>query len=198
VVRVALFSDDGLARDGLRARLDSQAIEVVAEGTLADARTAEPEAELLVVDIGTARDGSEVVVPPGTRWLALVSTPEQGRDALASGAAGTLRREATPERLAAAAHAAAEGLVVLEPGALDLDALRGTPSLDAPIESLTRRELEVLPLLADGLTNRRIAERLGISEHTVKFHVNAILGKLGAATRAEAVARAARLGLLPL
>jgi two-component system, NarL family, nitrate/nitrite response regulator NarL len=63
---------------------------------------------------------------------------------------------------------------------------------------LTPREMEVLQLVAEGLTNRRIAGRLGISEHTAKFHVNAILGKLGASSRSEAVAQAARLGLVLL
>jgi DNA-binding NarL/FixJ family response regulator len=63
---------------------------------------------------------------------------------------------------------------------------------------LTERELEVLPLLALGLPNKAVAQRLGISEHTVKFHVGAILSKLGAASRTEAVMIAARRGLLPL
>ena len=63
---------------------------------------------------------------------------------------------------------------------------------------LTPRESEVLQLLAEGLPNKAIAERLGISDHTAKFHVNAILGKLGASTRTEALAQAARLGLVLL
>jgi DNA-binding NarL/FixJ family response regulator len=66
------------------------------------------------------------------------------------------------------------------------------------VEELTPRETEVLQLLADGLTNKAIAQRLGISDHTVKFHVNAVLGKLGAQSRTEAVVRATRLGLLHL
>ena len=66
------------------------------------------------------------------------------------------------------------------------------------VEDLTPRELEVLQLLAEGLSNKEIARRLGTSEHTVKFHVNAILGKLGAHSRTEAVTRAARLGLIIL
>jgi two-component system, NarL family, nitrate/nitrite response regulator NarL len=65
-------------------------------------------------------------------------------------------------------------------------------------EPFTARELEVVQLLAAGLTNKEIAQRLGITEHTVKFHVNAILGKLGAATRTEAVVQAARLGIVVL
>ncbi len=68
----------------------------------------------------------------------------------------------------------------------------------SPAEELTPREIEVLQLVAEGLPNKQIALRLGISEHTVKFHVDAILGKLGAHSRTEAVTRAARLGLLVL
>ena len=73
------------------------------------------------------------------------------------------------------------------------------PLLDPPIyEPLTERELEVLSLIAEGLPNKRVAQRLGISEHTVKYHINTILGKLGAESRTEAVTRAARLGWLIL
>jgi two-component system, NarL family, nitrate/nitrite response regulator NarL len=67
-----------------------------------------------------------------------------------------------------------------------------------PVEALTPREVDVLRLLGEGLPNKAIARRLGISEHTVKFHVNAILGKLGASSRTEAVVRATRLGLILL
>jgi DNA-binding NarL/FixJ family response regulator len=66
------------------------------------------------------------------------------------------------------------------------------------VEELTPRELAVLHLVAEGLPNKTIALRLGISEHTVKFHINAILGKLGVASRTEAVVRATRLGLILL
>ena len=66
------------------------------------------------------------------------------------------------------------------------------------LEPLTARELEVLRLLSDGMTNKEIASRLGITEHTIKFHVNAILGKLSAETRTEAVVHAARLGIVTL
>jgi DNA-binding NarL/FixJ family response regulator len=88
-------------------------------------------------------------------------------------------------------------LVVFDPSL----ALEPSPARDPSltlVEDLTPRETEVLQLLADGLTNKAIAQRLGISDHTVKFHVNSVLGKLGAQSRTEAVVRASRLGLLLL
>ena len=69
---------------------------------------------------------------------------------------------------------------------------------DRPHEALTAREHDVLELLAQGLGNREIAERLGISDHTVKFHLSAIFGKLGASTRTDAVRRALSLGVIGL
>jgi DNA-binding CsgD family transcriptional regulator len=74
------------------------------------------------------------------------------------------------------------------------------PPRDSPrlYEALTPRELEVLGLVADGLRNREIAERLGVTEHTVKFHLAAVFGKLGATTRTDAVRRGFRLGLIQL
>jgi len=69
---------------------------------------------------------------------------------------------------------------------------------ERPVEALTPREHDVLVLLADGVGNREIASRLGISEHTVKFHLSAVFGKLGATTRTDAVRRALRAGLIDL
>lgn len=72
------------------------------------------------------------------------------------------------------------------------------PGTRQPVEGLTPREHEVLTLLADGLHNREIAERMGVSEHTVKFHLGAIFGKLGASTRTEAVQKGLRLGVIEI
>ncbi len=69
---------------------------------------------------------------------------------------------------------------------------------DPPVETLTVREHDVLALLSDGLSNRDIAGRLSISEHTVKFHLASIFGKLGASTRTEAVQRGLRLGVIDI
>ncbi len=91
-----------------------------------------------------------------------------------------------------------QGLVVIDPAfPLAVVPARGEAA-DVAAEELTPREVEVLQLLVEGLPNKQIAQRLSISEHTVKFHVDAILGKLGAHSRTEAVTRAARLGLIIL
>jgi DNA-binding NarL/FixJ family response regulator len=115
---------------------------------------------------------------------------------------GVVSRDATGAELRAAVAAAAQGLVVL-PAAL----VRGLgrdelglppPGVGALEEALTPRELEVLDLLSQGLANKAIAARLGISENTVKFHVAAVIGKLGASGRTDAVTRGLRRGLIRL
>jgi DNA-binding NarL/FixJ family response regulator len=130
--------------------------------------------------------------------VALLPHQELARAAWSAGARGLLFRDVTRERLAAAVTAVAAGLTSLEPALLE--ELLPAHSLEdsRPVEALTPRELEVLQLLAEGLANKSIAQRLEISEHTVKFHVNAIMGKLGAQSRTEAVVRATRLGLILL
>ena len=113
---------------------------------------------------------------------------------------GLLLRDIEPEALLATVQAVARGLVVLDPElAAELLPEADEPGAVAPpAEALTPRELEVLQLLAEGLANKAIARRLDISDHTVKFHVNAIMGKLNAQSRTEAVVRATRLGLIIL
>lgn len=120
-------------------------------------------------------------------------TDDAARDALRAGARAALPSSATPAQIVAAIYAAASGLAAIP--AVEMGALIPA-SEDAPAESLTPRELEVLEMLAEGLSNKLIAYRLGISAHTAKFHVNAILAKLGAGTRTEAVMRGIRLGLI--
>ena len=130
--------------------------------------------------------------------VALVPDVAHVADAWAAGARGLLRREADAESLAAALRSVAQGLALFDPA---LAAALIPPQDQAPTppaEELTPRELEVLRLVAQGLPNKAIAQRLDISEHTVKFHVNAILGKLGVQSRTEAVVHATRLGLILL
>ncbi len=104
-----------------------------------------------------------------------------------------LPRDAPPEQIVAALRAAAAGLIAIPVEA----AAAFIPAASASdVENLTPREMETLEMLAEGLSNKQIAARLHISEHTAKFHVNSILGKLGAGTRTEAVMRGLRSGLL--
>ena len=202
-VRVVLVGEDPLARGGLHAQLEGQEGGQVAGHTELEHLALALEQgrpEVLVWDLGVepraqlgrASALSQANVP----FVVLLDEDELAGDAVAAGASGVLGREAGPSQIAAAAVAAARGLVVL---AAELAAVSlPRPSGAAPADPLTDREVQVLSLLAEGLSNKQIAGRLGISEHTAKFHVNAILGKLGAQSRTEAVVRAARLGMLML
>jgi DNA-binding NarL/FixJ family response regulator len=129
--------------------------------------------------------------------LALAADPASASQALVAGARAALLRDADGGEIAAAAQALSRGLVVLDAEVLtSLLPTRGLVPKAA--EPLTGRELEVVQLLAQGLSNKAIGDRLQISEHTAKFHVNAIISKLGAQTRTEAAVRAIRLGLVLL
>jgi DNA-binding NarL/FixJ family response regulator len=128
--------------------------------------------------------------------LALVRDQEAAHELLRAGAQGVLPRGVDSERLSAALRAVASGLAVFEPRLLGSALVTRVAHSDGSL--LTPREAEVLRLMAEGLSNKLIAERLKISEHTAKFHVNAILAKLDAETRTEAVVSAARRGLLML
>lgn len=199
-LRLLVVADDALARAGLRALAESAGFAVSGDTTAGDlAGAAEDEAEALVWDVGPS-GALDLLRAAAARIpvVAVLWSEEQAREALAAGARGVLLRDGLEDQLAPAVHAAVAGLVAVDPSLADaLGAPRARPAPEV-VEALTPRENEVLQLLAEGLTNRRIGERLGISEHTVKFHVNAILGKLGAQTRGEAIAQAARLGLLLL
>ncbi len=112
-----------------------------------------------------------------------------------------LNRESDGARLVAVAVTAVHHLTVLDNdiAALLLPEIEGEKETDTAVtQPLTPRETEVLHLLAEGLTNKAIARQLHVSEHTIKFHVNAIMGKLNAQSRTDAVVRATRLGLLAL
>jgi len=116
------------------------------------------------------------------------------QDALRAGARAVLPRNAAPLQIVAAIHAVAAGLIAVP---AEEAAALATPAGDPP-EPLTPREMDVLEMLAEGVSNKIIAHRLSISEHTAKFHVNSILAKLRAGTRTEAVMRGLRLGLVKL
>ncbi len=154
-----------------------------------DAGDGEPEDLDGIARLATAQ--------PGLPIIALASDQAGLPQALSFGASALLPSGIDVQTLSAAMIAAARGLATISRTDLAMLLPREEP-IDAadhtPVESLTHRELEVLQLMARGLTNRQIARRLEISEHTVKFHAAAILGKLTARSRAEAVARAIGLG----
>ena len=164
------------------------------------------ETQIVVLDAASADEVEEAIVVldeagPGLVVLGPASASAVLRRAAPSFAWAFLSRDTGPDRIVAAVRAVAAGLVVIEPelAATALGARASGPlASGGEIDELTAREREVLTLVAIGLTNKAIAQRLAISDHTVKFHVAAILAKLGAESRTEAVHLAARRGLLTL
>lgn len=162
--------------------------------------------DIALVDLGT-EDGPDVVITD--RWPLESGLPSivmgahvDAADALAAGASAVLPRNCSAPDLALAVEAAVRGFALVP---LDLtrlsSAIRGAPDGSFASEGtdlLTRRELEVLRLVAEGASNKLIARRLGISVHTAKFHVASIAEKLDATGRTDAVAQAVRLGLIML
>jgi two-component system, NarL family, nitrate/nitrite response regulator NarL len=190
---IVVVARDPLVRSGLRAVLEAYPGLVLKEAL----GSAEPG---LLADV-VVWDAPEAAPPTLIPTLVLVNAAEEARSALRAGALGALARSSPASAIAPAALAVASGHWVLDaafaPALLDLRAVPAAPVAPTP-PLLSPREAQVLELLAEGLSNRDIAERLGISRHTAKFHVNAILDKLGATTRTEAVVLAARGGLLTL
>jgi two-component system, NarL family, nitrate/nitrite response regulator NarL len=212
-LRILVIADDALARAGLASLLTEQpSCAVVGRASGTDDLPALVEIyrpNVLLWDMSWQPDSAIerlAVLVENTPPVAVL-LPDEGRvaEAWVTGVRAILRRDADPVQIAAALRALMQGLGVVD-GAFATALARpvGLPTrkpwddrqADPLIEGLTPRELAVLRLVAEGLPNKTIATRLGISEHTVKFHVNAILGKLNVASRTEAVVRATRLGLI--
>lgn len=209
MIRVLVWAQSRVTQAGLEAIVEADdRFQIVhrpdqARTLLAAAQEAEPDVILLDggdTGRGSAADaslddlsGTPVVV------LAAATTRSEILRLLHSGVRGIVLQEAPPHEITAALAAAGDGLAVVSPEILEALFPPGEGALDdeSPLpEALTPRENEVLALLAAGASNKEIAGKLQLSEHTVKFHVSTILGKLGAATRAEAVARGYRQGLI--
>ncbi|WP_220452321.1 response regulator transcription factor [Calidithermus roseus] len=192
-----IVGDDPWARAGLAAALGEESgLEVVGQlSSLAEWWVYQPD--VVLWEVGEDSADLEALEPP---VLVLVESESQAAAWLAHGARGVLLRDSEPEMLTAAIRALARGLVVIAPELTELTLKPQGNDLEAepPLEPFTERELEVLRLLALGLSNKAIARRLEISERTTKFHVASILSKLGVHSRTEAVVRAARLGLVML
>ena len=218
MIRALIAATSPVVRAGLEALLTRSASLAIVATTSGDAladdiETHEPQVVLLAVeptnDVPLAIASRVALSPdavsrtPAFVLLADAPTTAWTAEALRGGARSVLPRDAAPDEIIAALEAAAVGLVTL-PAELAGDLIAGTRSVSSPrqpaasTQPLTRREIEVLGMLAEGLANKNIAARLGISEHTVKTHVASILTKLDAFSRAEAVAIGARQGLILL
>ncbi|NBE51816.1 response regulator [Streptomyces boluensis] len=206
-VRLLLADDHPVVRAGLRAVLDTEAdFRVVAEAASAEravelAATEPVDVVLMDLQFGPgAMHGAEATaaitaLADGPRVLVL-TTYDTDADILAAveaGAAGYLLKDAPPEELAAAVRTAAAGQSALAPAI----AHRLMDRMRAPAESLSRRELEVLRLVADGLSNQQISKRLFLSQATVKSHLVHVFAKLEVDSRTAAVATARSRGMLP-
>ena len=214
VVRILVVDDHEVVRAGLRTVLEGvDDLSVVGEAATADeavarARSLRPDLVLMDVRLGEGGDAGGIEACrairsdlPEARVLMFSSFGE--REAVVAsvlaGAAGYLTKNVARAQLLEALRAVARGDSLLEPKVtgLLLDKLKELSAKERPPDDpLSPREREVLALIAQGLTNRQIAEALVISEHTARNHVTNILDKLGLARRAQAAAYAARLGLL--
>jgi NarL family two-component system response regulator YdfI len=198
MIRLLIAAPSAVVRAGLEALVVSS-LDAELLGSYPDLSAVEslrPDVVLSAVpmdEISPAADGHG----PAFVVLADVAQPVWTREAVRLGVRAVLPTSASAAEILAAIEAAATGLAVLDPR--DLEGLLSTssPQLashEAP--SLTARELEVFRMMAEGSANKTIAWKLKISEHTVKFHVAAILSKLNASSRTEAVALGVRKGMI--
>ncbi len=209
-VAVAIAAPTPMTRAGLRALLTSDDIQVVGDAPSLTELTMEwPELDVLVTTAHTLmEDNAYFTLSRGAPSLpAIVTLSEDDRPVtllrqLALLGWGIISPDAPAAEMQAAVMSVAQGLVVLSLPVVSALVGRGGPvqTLEggAMPEPLTARETEVLELLSQGLSNKLIARRLNISEHTVKFHVSSIYTKLDASSRTDAVSRGARLGLITL
>lgn len=202
LLRVAVQADHALI-DALAAQTESLILSPVETSLEISARVT--QADVILVDVTqnpAAALESIRTLQLDRPVLALVSAGQQG-EALAAGAAGAILRTSAPSAIAAALSAVHASLAIVDPAFItQLMTARPangvTVSTDVAEDTLTKREHEVLGLMADGLSNKQIAARLEISKHTAKFHVNSILQKMNAQKRVEAVVRAAKMGIIQL
>jgi two-component system, NarL family, nitrate/nitrite response regulator NarL len=199
-VRALLVGADSLARSGLQVLLQGRP-EVELLGAAASEGLDTSSAEVLIWDLGSQAESGLArlrALSAEVRILALIPEGRMASEALNAGARGVLLRDAASAELAAAALAVGAGHYVIDASVAGTIFPAVRPNVGAPEEPLTVRESQVLQLLSQGMANKSIAQHLGISEHTAKFHVNAIFSKLGVQSRTEAVIRAAKAGLIAL
>jgi DNA-binding CsgD family transcriptional regulator len=181
VTRVQVAANSAAVRAGLEALVASSP-----ELSLTEAYS---DVVLAAVPLQDLTPAAAIVLLGDATWNA---------EMLRAGVRAVLPPDASAAEILAAIQAAAAGMALIDPAELEGLISRGNPAAVEPATPLTGRELEVLRMLADGAANKTIAWKLGISEHTVKFHVAQILAKLNAGTRTEAVTLGIRRGLILL
>lgn len=179
---IKINTNDILRKHGLQSLLSEQ-LEVVEQKPF----------DAMVIDIDESHLLQDNWSIDATNILALVTTPKQARYAFSNGATGILSKSGNPNRIPSAIEAIEKGMTVIEAEFIDALLTGNTIENEIPISN---REQEVLALLSTGLGNKEIAARLYISIHTVKFHVNALMKKLGTQNRTETAVMASRMGLL--
>lgn len=198
-IRLLLADDHPVVRAGLRAVLDTEPdFAVVAEAATAEravelAAAGNVDVVLMDLQFGPGMHGSEataaITAAPGGPKVLVLTTYDTDADILAAveaGASGYLLKDAPPEELAAAVRTAAAGQSALAPAV----AHRLMDRMRTPAEALTKRELEVLQLVGEGLSNQQISKALFLSQATVKSHLVHVFAKLGVDSRTAAVATA--------
>jgi NarL family two-component system response regulator YdfI len=212
MTRVFIVAASPLTRAGLQDLLAARGVNVVGgsanlESLPEQFTEARPNAVLLDVSgekayaLIDSLHFSELVLETAVVVLSENLPPGWVAEALRAGVRAILPSDVSPGHLISALQAAVAGLVVLHPsdvGSALVPAAPVSQRVAELLEPLTRREREVLQMLASGLGNKEIAARLSISDHTVKFHVASIMGKLGASSRTEAVSLGIRHGLVLL
>lgn len=195
---IAIFAREGARRGALEAVARAFGTVVDSAGDVETLqRLLARQAIDVVLTEGLGAEDLTALRAQATRFIVLAEE-EDAADVVVAGAAAVLPRDASADMIGAAIALAGQGLRLLPD--LALRTLAGIDAAPHPDEAplLTPREREVLAAMADGAPNKVIARRLGISFHTAKFHVASILTKLDADTRTEALARAARMGLVML
>ena len=207
-IRIVIADDHVLVRQGIRAFLETHA-DLTIVGEAGDAASAarlcaEQQPHVALVDLVMPGGGIEATrtireASPQTQVVLLTSFEDvrQIVAAVQAGALSCLLKDVDADALAEALRKAAQGEAVLHPRVASrlMDALRNNSDDSAILESLSQREREVLTLMAEGLSNMQIAERLGIGEKTVKTHVSNVLGKLNVSDRTQAAVYAWKSGL---
>lgn len=209
-LRLLIVAADTLSRAGLTSLFSElPAFGLIGQMTPGDVVLAEFDdlaADIILWDFGwEPEEQLDLLVEAITEWqvsdpaiVVLLPDQELVRDLWSAGISSILLRDAPIESLSAAVAAAANDLMVIEPSFMSSLVSESAVQDQGPVEDLTPREIEVLGLVAEGFSNKAIAIELAISEHTVKFHLNALMGKLDVQSRTAAVVRATRLGLIAL